>query len=151
MSNDPSLALPIYVINGPSLNLLGERQPHIYGTETLADIETICHDAARDAGTSVVFHQSNHEGVIIDWIHEARKKGSAILINPAGFTSTSIAILDALLTFDGPIFEVHISPLFKRDEFRHPSHISRAATAKIEGFGTIGYRFAILRAAALAA
>ncbi|OOY22622.1 3-dehydroquinate dehydratase [Thioclava sediminum] len=141
--------LPILVINGPNLNLLGTRQPEIYGHDTLEDAERLSRNAAAAAGMEIDFRQSNHEGEIVDWIQWARTNACAILINPAGFTSTSIAILDSLLIFDGPIFEVHVSALFRRDEFRHPSYVSKAATAKIEGFGIAGYGFAITRIAQL--
>ena len=140
---------PILVINGPNLNMLGIRQPEVYGHETLEDVERLCRDAGERSGVGIDFRQSDSEAEIIGWIQKARESASAILINPAGFTSTSIAILDALLIFDGPIIEVHISPLFRRDEFRHLSYVSKAATAKIEGFGTAGYVFAITRLAQL--
>lgn len=141
--------LPILVINGPNLNLLGTRQPEVYGHDTLEDVERLCRAAAAGAGMEIDFRQSNLEGEIVDWIQSARTNACAILINPAGFTSTSIAILDALLIFDGPIFEVHVSALFRREEFRHLSYVSKAATAKIEGFGIAGYGFAVTRIAQL--
>ena len=137
--------LPILIINGPNLNMLGTRQPEIYGHDTLEDVERLCHEAAAPTGLGIDFRQSDSEAEIIRWIQQARTSASAIVINPAGFTSTSIAILDALLMFEGPIFECHISPLFRRDEFRHLSYVSKAATAKIEGFGIAGYGFAITR------
>ena len=142
-------SLPILVINGPNLNMLGTRQPEIYGHETLADVERLCRQAAAPHGIDVDFRQSDSEAEIIRWIQEGRTSASAIVINPAGFTSTSIAILDALLMFEGPIFECHISALFRREEFRHLSYVSKAATAKIEGFGIAGYGFAITRIAQL--
>jgi 3-dehydroquinate dehydratase-2 len=135
----------VMVINGPNLNMLGTRQPEIYGRDTLEDVERLCRETAGPLGLAVDFRQSNSESEIIGWIQEARTSAAAILINPAGFTSTSIAILDALLMFEGPIIECHISPLFRRDEFRHLSYVSKAATAKIEGFGIAGYGFAIVR------
>lgn len=141
--------LPILVINGPNLDMLGTRQPEIYGHDTLADVEALCRETAARLGVSVDFRQSDSEAEIMGWIKRARRDHSAILINPAGFTSTSIAILDSLLIFDGPIIEVHISPLFRRDEFRHLSYVSKAATAKIEGFGIQGYAFALTRLAQL--
>lgn len=141
--------LPILVINGPNLDMLGTRQPEIYGHDTLADVEALCRETAARLGVSVEFRQSDSEAEIMGWIKRARRDHSAILINPAGFTSTSIAILDSLLIFDGPIIEVHISPLFRRDEFRHLSYVSKAATAKIEGFGIQGYAFALTRLAQL--
>jgi len=139
----------ILVINGPNLDMLGTRQPEIYGHETLDDVERLCRKAGEGSGVDIDFRQSDSEAEIIGWIKKARGSASGILINPAGFTSTSIAILDALLIFDGPIIEVHISPLFRRDEFRHLSYVSKAATAKIEGFGIGGYGFAITRLAEL--
>lgn len=145
----PDKPLPILVINGPNLNMLGIRQPEIYGHDTLEHVELLCRETAATHDVEIDFRQSDSEAEIIGWIQRARDTASAILINPAGFTSTSIAILDALLIFEGPIFEVHISPLFKRDAFRHPSHVSRAAAAKIEGFGIRGYEFAIVRLADL--
>ncbi len=141
---------PILVINGPNLDMLGTRQPEIYGSDTLEDVEALCRRTAEEQGVAVDFRQSDSEAEIMGWIKKARGTACGILINPAGFTSTSIAILDALLIFDGPIIEVHISPLFRRDEFRHLSYVSKAATAKIEGFGIAGYAFAITRLAELA-
>jgi 3-dehydroquinate dehydratase-2 len=139
----------VFVLNGPNLNLLGKRQPHIYGTETLADVETQCREQAAAHGLAIRFHQSNWEGQIIDWIHEARDAGSAIIINPGAFTHTSVAILDALNAFDGPVFEVHISNVHKRESFRHHSYVSLRADGVIAGFGTQGYLLALQRAATL--
>jgi 3-dehydroquinate dehydratase II len=140
----------IYVLNGPNLNLLGERQPEIYGRATLADVEKLCRTAAQQHGFAVEFHQSNHEGEIVDWIQEARvKKAAGLLINPAGFTTTSIAILDALLTMDAPVIEVHISNIHAREEFRRHSYVSLAARAVICGFGIEGYALAINGLAAM--
>ncbi len=134
----------IAVLNGPSLNLLGEREPHIYGTTTLADIEQMCHKRAEAQGLDLLFfRQSNYEGQIIDWIQEARGKAAGLMINPAGFTSTSIAILDALKTFSGPILEVHLSNIHQRESYRHHSYISYAATGVIMGLGAQGYVRAI--------
>ncbi len=132
---------PIYVINGPNLNRLGKREPEIYGTTTLAEIETICRDAAGD--TPVRFHQSNSESQIIDWIHKAIDEGAGIVINPAGFSFTSIAILDALKMFPGPIVELHISNIHKREEIYHRSLVSKIATAVIAGLGPRGYAVAV--------
>ncbi len=140
----------ILIINGPNLDMLGTRQPEIYGHETLADVEALCRARAAEVGVEIDFRQSDSEAEIIGWIKHARGKAAGLLINPAGFTSTSIAILDSLLIFDGPIIEVHISPLFRRDEFRHLSYVSKAASAKIEGFGISGYSHAITRLAELA-
>jgi len=140
----------ILVINGPNLDMLGTRQPEVYGRDTLADVERLCRETGEAEGVAIDFRQSDSEAEIMKWIKQARGSMAGILINPAGFTSTSIAILDALLIFDGPIIEVHISPLFRRDEFRHLSYVSKAATSKIEGFGIRGYAFAIMRLAQLA-
>ena len=140
----------ILVINGPNLDMLGTRQPEVYGHDTLADVEALCQRTADDEGVEIDFRQSDSEAEIMKWIKEARGTKAGILLNPAGFTSTSIAILDSLLIYDGPIIEVHISPLFRRDEFRHLSYVSKAATAKIEGFGIRGYEFAIRKLAELA-
>ena len=139
----------VYVLNGPNLNLLGKRQPHIYGHETLADVETDCRKVAGELGLEIRFHQSNREYEIIDWIHEAREKAVAIVINPAAFTHTSVAILDALHTFEGPILEVHISNVHKREPFRHHSYVSSVASGVIAGFGVQGYELALQRVARL--
>jgi 3-dehydroquinate dehydratase II len=134
----------IAILNGPSLNLLGEREPDIYGTTTLADIEQMCRTNAEAQGLELLsFRQSNHEGQIIDGIQEARGKAAGLMINPAGFTSTSIAILDALKTFNGPIIEVHLSNIHQRESYRHHSYVSYAATGVIMGFGAQGYVRAI--------
>ena len=111
----------VYILNGPNLNLLGKRQPHIYGYETLADVEQECRALASELKVEVKFHQSNREYEIIDWIHEARETAGGIVINPAAFTHTSVAILDALNTFEPPVVEVHISNVYKREAFRHHS------------------------------
>ena len=123
----------VYVLNGPNLNLLGKRQPHIYGHETLADVEADCRNLAKELGLELRFHQSNREYEIIDWIHEAREVASGIVINPAAFTHTSVAILDALNTFEATIIEVHISNVHKREEFRHHSYVSLRADGVIAG------------------
>ena len=133
----------IDILNGPNLNLLGVREPEIYGHQTLADIEQLCRRFAAGRGLEVMFRQSNHEGQIIDWIQEARLEAAAIVINPAGFTSTSIAILDALKTFEGPIVEVHLSNIHRRESFRHHSYVSLAATGVICGLGAHGYLLAL--------
>lgn len=137
----------VYVLNGPNLNLLGKRQPHIYGHETLADVEQACHTLAHDLNLQVRFHQSNREYEIIDWIHEARDIAGGMVINPAAFTHTSVAILDALNTFDHPVIEVHISNVHKREEFRHKSFVSMRADGVIAGCGTQGYLLALSRVA----
>jgi len=140
---------PVYVLNGPNLNLLGQRQPEVYGRETLADVEAACARLAGELGLETRFCQSNHEGVLIDWIHEARGEASGIVINPGAFTHTSIAILDALNAFDGPVLEVHISNVHKRESFRHHSYVSLRAEGVIAGFGTEGYLLALRRMATL--
>lgn len=140
---------PIYVLNGPNLNLLGKRQPHIYGHETIEDVERLCRATGAGFGLQVIFHQSNREYELIDWIHEAREAACGIIINPAAFTHTSVAILDALNAFDKPIFEVHISNIHKREVFRHHSYVSGVATGVIAGFGTEGYALAIMKIASL--
>lgn len=139
----------VFVLNGPNLNLLGKRQPHIYGSETLADVEADCRALARELNVDIRFHQSNREYEIIDWIHEARETAAGIVINPAAFTHTSVAILDALNTFEGPVIEVHISNVHKRETFRHHSYVSLRADGVIAGLGTEGYRLALRRAASL--
>ncbi|HEX9858513.1 MAG TPA: type II 3-dehydroquinate dehydratase [Paracoccaceae bacterium] len=139
----------IYILNGPNLNLLGLRQPEIYGRETLADVEAACAALAVDLGLSIRFHQSNHEGQIIDWIHEARGQGAGIVINPAAYTHTSVGILDALNAFEGPVLEVHISNVHKREAFRHHSYVSLRAEGVIAGLGTEGYLLALRRMATL--
>ena len=139
----------VYILNGPNLNLLGKRQPQIYGHETLADVERDCRELASALKLDLVFHQSNREYEIIDWIHEAREKAAGIVINPGAFTHTSVAILDALNAFDGPIIEVHISNVHKREEFRHHSFVSAVASAVIVGCGTQGYGLALRRLATL--
>jgi len=140
---------PIYVLNGPNLNRLGKREPAIYGKATLADVEQACREAAGQ--TPVEFRQSNSEADIIDWIHEAIDKGSGIIINPAAFTFTSIAILDALKMFEGPIIELHISNIHKREAYYHHSYVSKVATAVIAGLGAEGYRVATKEMARLIA
>jgi 3-dehydroquinate dehydratase II len=141
----------VFVLNGPNLNLLGKRQPHIYGHETMADIERDCRALAAELGLEIRFHQSNREYEIIDWIHEARDIAGGIVINPAAFTHTSVAVLDALNTFDAPVIEVHISNVHKREEFRHRSFVSLRADGVIAGCGTQGYQFGLRRIAALMA
>ena len=139
----------IYVLNGPNLNLLGKRQPHIYGHETLADVERDCRALAKELNLEIKFHQSNREYELIDWIHEARETAGGIVINPAAFTHTSVALLDALNTFDHPVIEVHISQVHKREAFRHHSYVSHRADAVMAGFGTQGYSLALRRHALL--
>jgi 3-dehydroquinate dehydratase-2 len=140
----------VFILNGPNLNLLGKRQPHIYGHETLADVEADCRRTAEELGLSIRFHQSNAEHQIIDWIHEARE-AAGIVINPAAYTHTSVAILDALSTCEFPVLEVHISNVHKREPFRHHSYVSLRADGVIAGFGTQGYSLALRRIAKLIA
>ncbi|MGR3660959.1 MAG: type II 3-dehydroquinate dehydratase [Paracoccaceae bacterium] len=139
----------IYILNGPNLNLLGQRQPEVYGTETLADVEANCATVGKEFGLATKLLQSNYEGQIIDWIHEARAEASGIVINPAAFTHTSVAVLDALNTFEGPVLEVHISNVHKRENFRHHSYVSLRADGVIAGFGIEGYALAMRRMATL--
>ena len=141
----------IYVLNGPNLNLLGKRQPEIYGSETLADVEAAAKTQAESHGLITRFLQSNAEHQLIDWIHEARENAVAIVINPGAYTHTSVAILDALNTFEGPVIEVHISNVHKREEFRRHSYVSLRADGVIAGCGTQGYLLAIDRVARLLA
>jgi 3-dehydroquinate dehydratase-2 len=141
----------IYILNGPNLNLLGTREPHIYGTTTLKEIEGMCHTTASTHGLTVMFRQSNHQGEIVDWIHEARTQAAAIIINPAAYTFTSVAILDALKMFAGPIIELHISNLHKREAVYHNSPLSPVVTAVMAGLGADGYAIAIKGIAALLA
>jgi 3-dehydroquinate dehydratase II len=133
----------VMILNGPNLNLLGKRQPHIYGHETLADVEARCRALAGELSLTVAFTQSNAEHQLIDWIHEARETAAGIIINPAAFTHTSIAILDALNACEFPILEVHISNIHRREAFRHHSYVSLAATGVIAGFGIDGYLLAL--------
>ena len=139
----------ILVLNGPNLNLLGQRQPEVYGRETLADVERACTALADELGVAVEFRQSNHEGQLIDWIHAARGAAAGIVINPAAYTHTSVALLDALSAFDGPVIEVHISNVHKREDFRHHSFVSLRADGVIAGCGTEGYLLALRRVASL--
>lgn len=133
----------VFVLNGPNLNLLGQRQPEIYGHDTLADVEAKCQALADSIGLSMRFHQSNHEGQIIDWIQEARQAAQGIIINPAALSHTSIGILDALNTFEGPVYEVHISNIHKRETFRQHSYVSLRADGVMAGFGVDGYVLAL--------
>jgi 3-dehydroquinate dehydratase-2 len=139
----------VFVLNGPNLNLLGKRQPQIYGRETLADVEADCRKLAAELKLEIRFHQSNREYEIIDWVHEAREIAGGIVINPAAFTHTSVAILDALNTFEGPVIEVHISNVHKREAFRHHSYVSLRADGVIAGLGTQGYQLGLRRVAHL--
>ncbi len=139
----------VYVLNGPNLNLLGVRQPHIYGSETLADVEKRCSDMADQFDLEIQFFQSNAEHELVDWIQEARRVAAGIVINAAAYTHTSVAILDALNTCEFPVIEVHISNVHRREAFRHHSYVTQRADAVIVGCGTQGYDFALQRLAAL--
>lgn len=133
----------ITIINGPNLNMLGTREPSIYGAQTLEDIRKLCEEKARSFSLSLDFRQSNHEGELIDWIQEAGQAGSGIIINPAGFGHTSVALMDALLGVSVPAVEVHLSNISKREQFRHHTYTSRAVRGVISGFGAQGYLLAI--------
>ena len=139
----------VTLLNGPNLNLLGLRQPEIYGRETLDDVAAKVSDLAEEQGLTLRALQSNHEGQLVDWIHEARGKSAGIIINPGAYSHTSIAILDALHAYDGPVIEVHISNIHKREAFRHHSYVSARADGVIAGCGTEGYLLALRRIATL--
>jgi 3-dehydroquinate dehydratase-2 len=143
------MSKPIYVLSGPNLNLLGTREPEIYGHQTLEDVQRLCEARASALGREVVFRQSNHEGELIDWIQEAREKASALIINPAGYGHTSIAILDALKTLTVPVIECHLSNPAAREAFRHQTYVSLAATGVVSGFGAASYELAVEAAAGL--
>jgi 3-dehydroquinate dehydratase-2 len=139
----------IFIINGPNLNLLGTREPEKYGRASLADVEKLCRETGKRHDLAIEFRQSNHEGEIVDWIQEAHaQKAAGIVLNPAGYTTTSIAILDAILAVQVPVVEVHITNIHARESFRHHSYISKAAKAVICGFGIEGYALAITGLAA---
>ena len=140
---------PIHVLSGPNLNLLGTREPEIYGKDTLDDVRVRCEARAAARGLSVVFRQSNHEGVLIDWVQEARTEASALVINPAGYGHTSIALLDTLKTLNIPVIECHLSNPAAREEFRRHTFVSLAATGLVSGFGAASYELAIEAAAGL--
>jgi 3-dehydroquinate dehydratase-2 len=135
------MSKPIYILNGPNLNRLGTREPDVYGRTTLAEVEAMCRDAA--SGYPIVFRQSNREYEIIEWVHEAIDEGSGVIINPAAFTFTSMAIMDALKMFSGPLIELHISNIHRREPIYHRSYVSPVATAVIAGLGTKGYPIAV--------
>lgn len=137
------MARTITILNGPNLNLLGKRQPHIYGSTTLADVEANCRGLTKELGLDLTFMQSNREYELIDWIHAARETTGGLIINPGAFTHTSIAILDALNTYEPPVIEVHISQVHKREAFRHHSYVSHRADAVMAGFGIHGYTLAV--------
>lgn len=137
------MAKPIYVLNGPNLNLLGTREPEVYGRETLRDLQTRCEAKAAALGFALDFRQSNHEGELVAWIQEARSEAAGLIVNAGALTHTSIAMLDALLACPVPAVEVHLSNIFTREPFRHHSYISKAAKGVICGFGALGYELAI--------
>jgi 3-dehydroquinate dehydratase-2 len=143
------MSKPIYVLSGPNLNLLGAREPEIYGHQTLEDVRKLCEARASSLGREVVFRQSNHEGELIDWIQEAREKACAIVINPAGYGHTSVAILDALKMVGVPVIECHLSNPAAREAFRHQTYVSLAATGVVSGFGAASYELAVEAAAGL--
>jgi 3-dehydroquinate dehydratase-2 len=134
----------ILVLNGPNLNLLGAREPEVYGTGTLDELETLCAETAEGLGIAIDFRQSNIEGELISWVQEARSRAAGLIINPAGYSHTSIALMDAVLTLDIPVIEVHLSNIHKREAFRHNSYMSRAADGVICGLGFAGYRLALI-------
>ncbi len=145
------MAKTIYVLNGPNLNLLGTREPEVYGRTTLKDVEALCRKTAERYGFAVEFRQSNREGELIDWIHEARaKKAAGIVINAGGYSHTSVSIHDALLAANMPVIEVHITNIYARESFRHHSYVAAAAKATLCGFGIEGYALAITGLAAMA-
>jgi 3-dehydroquinate dehydratase-2 len=132
------------VLNGPNLNLLGTREPAIYGSGTLDELETLCAETAEGLGVAIDFRQSNIEGELITWVQEARKNAAGLIINPAGYSHTSVALMDAISALDIPVIEVHLSNIHKREAFRHHSYVSRAADGVICGLGFAGYRLALI-------
>jgi 3-dehydroquinate dehydratase-2 len=145
------MSKPIYVLNGPNLNLLGEREPQIYGHATLDDIKALCEARAATKGRQVVFRQSNREGELIDWVQEARNEACAVVINAAGYGHTSVALHDALRTLSIPVIDCHLSNPSARETFRHLSYVSMAAAGVVSGFGPASYELAIEAACGLAA
>ena len=133
----------VYVINGPNLNLLGSREPDVYGHTTLKDVENLTNEAAASKGLAIRFLQSNEEGALVNWVQEAKSKASGLIINAAAYTHTSVAIMDALIAAEIPIIEVHLSNIYKREDFRHHSYISKTANGVICGFGAHGYVLAV--------
>jgi 3-dehydroquinate dehydratase-2 len=134
----------IYVLNGPNLNLLGTREPAIYGSGTLDDLETLCAETAEGLGIGIDFRQTNVEGELVTWLQEARTAAAGVVINPAAYSHTSIALMDAISALDIPVMEVHLSNIHKRESFRHHSYVSMAATGVICGLGFAGYRLALI-------
>jgi len=145
------MSKPIHVLSGPNLNLLGSREPHIYGTTTLQDIRVLCEARAVALGHTLVFRQSNHEGELIDWVQEAGREAAALVLNPAGYGHTSVALLDALKTLSIPIVECHLSNPAARETFRHTTYVSLAATGVVSGFGAASYELALEACAGLLA
>lgn len=141
----------VAVLNGPNLNMLGTREPEKYGTATLDDVETLCAEAAEELGLAIDFRQTNSEGELVTWIQECRGTAAGIVINPAGYTTTSVAVLDALLSVGLPVIEVHITNIHRREEFRQHSLVSKAATGVIAGLGVAGYALALQAMAGLIA
>ncbi len=137
----------VLILNGPNLNLLGLREPEIYGRDTLADIETRCRDRAERRGLTLDFRQTNHEGALVDWIHEARDRADVIILNAGAYTHTSVAIFDALRAFDGKVIELHLSNIHRREDFRHHSYVALRADGVVMGFGPQGYLLALDAAA----
>ena len=137
------MPVTVYVLNGPNLNLLGTREPHIYGRTSLAEVEENCMAASARLGLACVFRQSNHEGQLVDWVHEARERASGIVFNPAGYSFTSIALLDALKASELPVIEVHITNIHRREAHYHKSLVSLAAVGVICGLGPLGYELAL--------
>jgi 3-dehydroquinate dehydratase-2 len=146
---EPPKSRLIFVLNGPNLNLLGQREPHIYGAETLDDVKAACEALAAELRLKLDFRQTNREYELIDWVQEARGRAGGIVINPAAYTHTSVALLDASMAFEGPVIETHISNIHKREAFRHHSYLSHRADAVIAGCGTQGYLLALRRVAHL--
>ena len=140
----------VAVLNGPNLNLLGHREPALYGHETLADVEALCRRTAERNGCDVDLRQTNHEGVLVDWVHELRQTAAGIVVNAGAYTHTSIALRDALVTVPGPVIEVHLTNVHAREEFRHRSYLADIATAVVAGLGSAGYAAAVAYVAARA-
>ena len=140
MSDSPPL---IAILNGPNMNMLGLRQPQLYGSATLDDVEQLCAEVAEELGLAIDFRQTNGEGELISWVQECRGKASGIIINPAGYTTTSIALMDAVLATDLPVVEIHVTNIHRREEFRQHSYVSKAAVGVICGFGIRGYALAL--------
>lgn len=143
MASDRLDSTTVLVLNGPNLNLLGEREPEIYGSDTLADVEALCRRACGDAGLTLDFRQSNHEGVLIDWVQEGRAGIAGLIINAAGYTHTSVALRDAMSAVSVPRVEVHISDIHAREDFRHHSYLTDVTDHQVIGRGTAGYVEAI--------